>query len=181
MISIWLLSGCSIETSTSDEEIGKFISGYNDAVDIVEKNTKFEFKKLNKDNFSKLEKAPDGFGFNQILINEKDEKSLYVLKCIYDNNKEIIGYLSYGFGDSLSTFEGGLSSFSDTSLVIGQINATALGLNPDNLSGHFTKAIKSNEEIEEQYYEESGYMVTIRTDKKVGGIIYKFMKTDDNN
>jgi hypothetical protein len=180
IFSFWLLSGCSIETDGSNGELAEFISKYNDAVDIVEKNTNFEFEKLNKDNFSKLEKATDSFGFNQILTNEIeiDAKSLYELKCIYDNNKEIIGYLAYGLGDSLSTFEGGLSSFSDTSLVIGQINATALSLNPDNLSGYFTKAIGSNEEIEEVSYEEKGYTVTIRTDKKVGGIIYKFMKTD---
>jgi hypothetical protein len=181
MISIWLLSGCSVQTNTSDEEIGKFISGYNDAVDIVEKNTEFEFKKLNKDNFSKLEKAPDGFGFNQKLINEKEEKSLYELKCIYGNNREIIGFLAYGIGDISKALESGSPSFPDTSLVIGQLTAKTLGLDILTLNNHFEKAINFDEEINEVFYEEQGYRITIHTDKKVGGISYKFMKTASEN
>ncbi|WP_199426586.1 hypothetical protein [Thermaerobacillus caldiproteolyticus] len=61
----------------------------------MKKNTDLEMDRLYTENFKKLKKQSDGFGYYQILDEGKDKSTtaLYRVECLYDNNKNINKYI----------------------------------------------------------------------------------------
>lgn len=180
-----LLVGCSSvkteikKNSDSKDELNTFIEKYNEATETLEESTKIKIEKLSKDNFNKLVKQNDDSGYRQVLDEGKSDDTTagYEVTCLYDEDKNIIGYQSYGVGKLTESVKEGTVAFSDKGIVLGQIIATALDLDHAIVGDHFIKMMNEKEQINDDSFEEKGYKISIHTDASVGGVVYKFIKT----
>jgi hypothetical protein len=172
-----VIAGCA----NQGDELEEFVKAYNNAVDTLEKNTDFEIDKLYPEKFKKIKKQDDGFGYYQILDEGKDESTtaLYRVECLYDNNKNIIGYQSYGIGKLQNMYDDGSVDFSDKGISTGYIIAKALDLDIDTFDKHYQKLMDTadDEGENEVSYEEKNYKITMNSDIDIGAISFKFMKT----
>ncbi|MCM3456552.1 hypothetical protein M3685_21875 [Heyndrickxia oleronia] len=182
---LFLLVGCSsMKTETKKktdpkDELNTFVTNYNKATETLEESTKIKIEKLSKDNFKELVKQNDDSGYRQVLDEGKSDDTTagYEVTCLYDEDKNIIGYQSYGVGKLTESEEEGTVAFSDKGIVLGQVIATALDLDHAKVGDHFIKMMNEKELINDDSFEEKSYKISIHTDAKVGGVVYKFIKT----
>lgn len=178
---IMLLSSCSEETvkkeKKEDNELETFTEKYNVAVDNLEKNTDYEIDKLYEENFEAIEKQEDGYGYKQTLDSGRPDKTtmMYNVDCIYDNDKNIIGYEVFAISDPSNQYDDGSIEISDKGISTGFLIASALDLDIDIFNDYWSALMDSSSRVS---YEENGYKVTMNYDSAVSNIAFKFMKTE---
>ncbi|MED4534135.1 hypothetical protein ABET51_04180 [Metabacillus fastidiosus] len=176
IISLTLI-GCSNTLTGIDEdtyeELKDFMETYNEVAD----RNEFKLDKLTEEKIEDFKKMDDGDGY-KLTLDEggKDATTLrYNVRCIFDKDKNIIGYESFGMGNPKNIDMDGAVKFSDKGIQNGYAIAEVLNLNMDTFNMFYGKLMDDREEF---IYKENDYEVIMKANGNIGSVSFEFLKTN---